>query len=300
MEFRLLRSFLAVADCLHFRRAAKQLKLSQPALSLQIKALEAELGVQLLKRNRQETSLTYAGAIFQRDARELLARAERSAERAQQAAKGIDGRLRVGFISTAAAAHILPPLISRFRGAHPEIELLLENLLTSDQVAMLNDGSLDVGFFRLPVTNQDQLRVIPIYKEPLVLLLPEGHPLARKKHLSLIDLKHSSFVAYSRHHAPGYHDLILRILNDAGFNPIISQEAGEMYTLVSLVSAGLGVALAPSSAQSYRLPGIVARELPGLPKVEIGLGCREHQQNPACRLFVDLVLETHQAGQWGN
>jgi DNA-binding transcriptional LysR family regulator len=298
MEFRLLRSFLAVADCLHFRRAAQQLNLSQPALSLQIKALEEEMGVQLLKRNRRETSLTYAGVIFQKDVRALLARAERGAERAQQAAKGIDGLVRVGFIST--ASHILPPLISRFRAAHPEIELSLENLLTSDQVAMLNDGFLDVGFFRLPVTSQDNLRVHPVHREPLVLLLPESDPLARKKLLRLIDLKHSSFVVYSRNHAPGYHDLILRILNDAGFNPIISQEAGEMYTLVSLVSAGLGVALAPASAQSYRLPGIVARRVPRLPPVEIGLGCRERHQSEACRLFIDLALELHREGHWGK
>jgi DNA-binding transcriptional LysR family regulator len=300
MELRHLRSFLAVADTLHFRRAAKQLNLTQPTLSQQIKAIEEEMGVQLLTRNRVETALTYAGAIFQKEVRELLARTELGVERAQQAAQGIAGRVRVGFISTAAAAHVLPPLIARFRETHPEIELTLENMLTSDQVAMLEAGSLDVGFLRLPVTAQEPLEVIPIFKEPLVLFLPEADPLAHKRNLRLIDLRQSSFVVYSRSHAPGYHDLILRILNDAGFSPVIAQEAGEMYTLVSLVSAGLGVALAPISAQSYRLPGIVARRVPGLPMVEIALGYRRDLQSHACRLFVELALELHRAGHWGQ
>jgi DNA-binding transcriptional LysR family regulator len=300
MEIRQLRGFLAVADCLHFRRAAQLLHVSQPALSQQIKSIEEEIGVQLLMRNRRETSLTFAGAIFRDDVRKLLARAERGAEHAQQTAKGTIGLVRVGFISTAAAAHIMPPLISRFRKAHPEIELSLQNLLTSDQVTMLNDGSLDVGFFRLPITAQDQLQTIPIYKEALVLLLPESDPLARKRSLQLSDLKYSSFVVYSRSHAPGYHDFILRILNDAGFSPIISQEAGEMYTLVSLVSAGLGVALAPISTRNYRLPGIVARRVPGLPFAEVALGYRDETLTPACRLFVALTRELHSAGLWGK
>jgi len=300
MEIRQLRSFLSVADSLHFRRAAQLLHLSQPALSMQIKSLEQEMGVQLLERNRRETSLTFAGAIFREDVRKLLSRVERAAEHAQQTAKGTVGLVRVGFISTAAAAHILPTLISRFRKGHPQIELSLQNLLTSDQVSMLNDGSLDVGFFRLPITAQDQLETIPIYKEALVLLLPESDPLARKRSLQLSDLKHSSFVVYSRDHAPGYHDFILRILNDAGFNPIISQEAGEMYTMVSLVSAGLGVALAPESTRNYRLPGIVVRRVPGLPFAEVALGYREKTLTPACKLFVDLTRELHSSKLWGK
>jgi DNA-binding transcriptional LysR family regulator len=300
VEFRLLRSFLVVADCLSFRRAAVQLNLSQPALTMQIRSLEQELGVQLLKRNRHETSLTYAGAVFQQEVRKLLARVEKGSERARQAAKGIVGLVRVGFISTAAAAHLLPLLISRFRTAHPEIELSLQNLLTSDQISMLNDGSLDAGFFRLPVTPQDALTIIPIYREPLILLLPAADPLARKRKLQLIDLKHASFVVYSRDHAPGYHDLTLRILNDAGFSPIIAQEAGEMYTLVSLVSAGIGVALAPSSAQNYRLPGIAVRNVEGLPAVEVGFGYHHGNLGPAGHCLVQVAHEIQAAGLWGT
>jgi DNA-binding transcriptional LysR family regulator len=298
MESRQLRSFLAVADCLHFRRAANQLHLSQPALSLQIKAIEAELGVRLLERNRQETSLTYAGTIFQKDARDLLARAERGKERAQQAAKGLTGLVRVGFISTAAAAHILPPLISRFRQTHPEIQLSLQNLATSNQISMLNDGTLDIGFFRLPIATPDPLVILPIYEEPLVLLLPESDPLAGKRNLQWTDLKNSSFIVYSRHHAPAYHDWILRILNDTGITPIISQEAGEMYTLVALVAVGLGVAVAPASTQSYRLPGIVVRRMPSLPRVQVALAHRADNLAPACRRFVELAQELHAAGLW--
>jgi len=291
MELRALRSFLAVADHLSFHRAAQYLGLSQPALTMQIQALEDELGVQLFERNRQATSLAYVGAIFRCDARALVNRVQYAVERTRRAAKGRIGMLRIGFISTAATAQFLSPLISRYREAHPEIELSLKNLLTVDQVRMLDDAQLDVGFFRLPLVPPKSIVMECVHHEPLVVLLPQQHPLADKKDLKLEDLSDSPFVVYSRQHAPGYHDFIMRIMDDAGFNPIVAQEAGEMYTLVSLVAAGFGVALAPISTYNYHLPGIVFRRIASLPPIEIAVGIRHDNQNQACHDLVALAKQ---------
>lgn len=292
MELRELRSFLAVADNLSFHRAAKEMGLSQPALTMQIQALEEALGVQLFERNRQATSLTYVGEIFQREARTLVNLVQYAAERARRAAKGRIGLLRIGFISTAVTANILSPLISDYRKAHPEIELSLKNLLTTDQVRMLEDSQIDVGFFRLPLTTPKCIEMTCVHREPMVVLLPQQHPLACKKDLELHDLNHSPFVVYSRRHAPGYHDFVMHIIDDAGFYPTIAQEAGEMYTLASLVAAGIGVALAPISTYSYRLPGIVFRRIALLPCAEIGVGIHKDNHVQACRDLVELAKQT--------
>lgn len=289
MELRAIRSFLSVSNLLSFHRAAQHLGVSQPALTMQIQSLEDALGVQLLERNRQTTSLTYVGSVFRHDAQKLLNRVQYATERTRRAAKGLVGLLRIGFISTLATTSFLPPLISRFRQMHGEMELSLKNLLTVEQIPLLESGQLDVGFFRLPLAQPKDIEVTTVLREPLAVLLPQHHPLAHKPGLTLEALRDSPFVVYSRHHAPGYHDFIMRLLDSAGFNPVIAQEAGEMYTLVSLVAAGFGVALAPSSTRRYHLEGVVWRSLPSLPRAEIAVGIRKDNSQPACRALVELA-----------
>jgi DNA-binding transcriptional LysR family regulator len=295
ITFRQLRYFLAVAEFLHFRKAAQYLHRTQPALTLQIRALEEELGVALLERNTQKTTLTYAGAVLRDEARELFASVERAAERTARAAHGKVALLRVGFISTAVAAQIMPRLVSRFRQSHPQVELQLRSLLTAAQISMLQNHTLDVGFFRYPITEHEQIQTIPIFREPLVVLLPATHSLAHKPELRLEDLRTSPFIMYARQSAPGYHDSIMRMLNEAGFNPMVAQETGEMYTLVSLVSAGMGVAIAPLSVRGYRLPGIVTRKLPGLSAAVVAIGFRRHNENADALAFIKLALKLHRA-----
>jgi DNA-binding transcriptional LysR family regulator len=294
MELRHLRSFLAVAEHLHFRRAAETIHLSEPALSVQIRTLEEEIGVQLFVRDRRRTSLTPAGQVFLEEAREMVVRSERALGRARRAALGHVGILRVGFVSTAAAL-LIPPLVMRFRELYPDVELDLRNVLTADQVVQLSDGRLDVGLLRLPITAQEQIETTVLHREPFVLLLPASHPLARKRPLRLQHLADANFVMYARKQAPAFHDRILGILNGAEFSPHVVQEASEMHTLVSLVAAGLGVALAPSSVQLlHHLPGVVVRKLPKrLPPSEIALAVRKHDTAATTRLFVDLALATH-------
>jgi len=157
MEFRHIRSFLSVAETLHFGRSARLLNLSQPALSLQVKALEDELGIQLLSRNRQGTVLTEAGQAFREDAAIALERLEFAKRKAQWASAGKLGHIRIGFISTA-GFEIVPNLMRRFRKSYPDVEFSIRNILTGAQLEMIDDGLLDVGFLRLPIENRKEIR----------------------------------------------------------------------------------------------------------------------------------------------
>ena len=296
MELRHLRSFLAVAEHLNFARAAKSLNLSQPALSVQIRALEDDMAIALFVRNRRTTSLTPAGQVLIEEARQILRQAELAVSRARRAALGYVGTLRIGFISTAAGV-MLPLLVPKFRELYPDVELELRNVLTRDQVVQLSDRSLDVGLLRVPInTSSDEIQLTVLHREPFLLLLPGSHALAHKRQLRLEDLKNERFVMYTRRLAPGFHDLILGILNGAGFSPHIVQEASEMYTLASLVAAGLGVAIAPSSVSLHHTSGVVCRKLPrGLPVSEIALAVNKNNVSATTQLFINLALEAYSA-----
>lgn len=291
MDLRQLKYFLAVADNLHFRKAAELIHLSQPALTLQVRALEDELGVLLLKRDRHKTSLTAAGEVLREEARSLLAAADRAAERTKRAARGQVGILRIGFISTA-VSQVLPSIISTYREQHPEVELELRNILTAEQLVALQNRLIDVGLLRLPIPANEGVEIFPIHREPFVVILPATHPLAKKRQLHLEQLKDCNFVMYARRHAPGFHDQILGVLNRTGFSPRIAQETGEMYTLVSLVSAGIGVAIAPASVANYQTPGVAIRKCADIDiQSEIALTILKENNQPAARAFVDLSLK---------
>lgn len=293
MEFTQLRSFLAVAELLHFSKAAERVHLSQPALSLQIRSLEEELGVKLFERSRQRTSLTAAGLVYCEEVRKVLSQMELAVARVRQAAQGKLGRLRIGFISTA-AANIVPQLIAEFRKTHPDVELELLHALTADQIAMLKRGVIDIGFFRVPTSEDNDIKTIIIHQEPFKLFLPISHPLAGKRELSLKDLDNEDFLVYARKNAPGFHDFLLQLLKDAGATPTMINEATDMYTLVSLVSAGVGLAVAPASVAHYGMPNVVARDLDGLPSSKIALAFRANLSHPAAaQAFIDLTLDYH-------
>jgi DNA-binding transcriptional LysR family regulator len=191
MELRCIRSFLSVAETLHFGRSARLINLSQPALSLQIKALEDELGIQLLSRNRQGTVLTEAGQAFREDAAIALERLEFAKRKAQWASAGKLGHIRIGFISTA-GFEIVPNLMRRFRKSYPDVEFSIRNILTGAQLEMIDDGLLDVGFLRLPIENTKGIEVTTVHREPFVAILPSWHSLSAMKEIRLRELKGNS------------------------------------------------------------------------------------------------------------
>jgi len=298
MELKQLRCFLAVAEHLHFGRAARTVYLSQPALSLQIHALEEEVGVQLFIRDRRKTVLTPAGKALIEDAQAMLRLNNQAIQHAQQAALGEVGTLNVGFISTAAAL-LIPPLVIQFRSEHPGVSLELRNVLTDDQIAQLSGGRLDVGLLRSPMNAPPEISTEVIHREPFVLLVPLGHRLAGRRPFTLGDLNDDDFIMYTRKLAAGYHDRVLGILNAAGFSPKIVQTASEMYTVVSLVAAGQGIAITPASVQLHHTAGVVARELSDcLQQSEIALALNTKNLSPAAKLFSDLVLKMRDNGDF--
>ena len=175
MELRQIRSFLSIAETLHFGRTAEMIHLSQPALSLQIRALENEIGVRLFERNRRKTALTAAGIAFREEATGALLGLDQAVHKAKLAAKGKLGILRIGFISTA-GNEIVPAIIRQFREMNAEVEFSLRNILTIDQIQMLEAGSLDIGFLRLPISECPGLEVVTVHREPFVLVVEGSIP----------------------------------------------------------------------------------------------------------------------------
>jgi DNA-binding transcriptional LysR family regulator len=260
MEHRQIRSFLSIAETLHFGRSAKLIHLSQPALSLQIRALEEELGVQLFERNRRKTTLTAAGLAFRDEAVAALSQLDQAIRRARLAADGKLGLLRIGFVSTA-ASEIVPNIIRQFREANPEVECSLRNILTADQVQALESGALDIGFLRLPVGDHPALDVVTVHREPFVLVVPASHKLAKRKRVRLREVSGENFVMYERAYAPGFHDRIFGMLRDAGIVPSVSQTAAEIPTLIALVDSRMGIAILPASAIKYSSASVIACEI---------------------------------------
>jgi DNA-binding transcriptional LysR family regulator len=260
MELRQIRSFLSIAETLHFGRTAELIHLSQPALSLQIRALEEDVGVRLFERNRRKTTLTASGVAFRDDAVAALSQLDQAIRRARLAAHGKLGLLRIGFISTA-GSEIVPGIVGQFRELAPEVEFSLRAIPTADQVQMLETGSLDVGFLRLPIGGHPALDIVTVHREPFVLVVPASHKLAKRKRVRLSEVSAEDFVMYERIYAPGFHDLIFGMLRDAGIVPNVSQTAAEISTLISLVDAHMGIAILPASAVKHSVASVVACEI---------------------------------------
>jgi DNA-binding transcriptional LysR family regulator len=257
MELRQIRSFLSIAETLHFGRTAELIHLSQPALSLQIRALEETVGVRLFERNRRKTTLTAAGVAFRDDAAAALSQLDQATRRARLAANGKLGLLRIGFISTA-GSEIVPNIFRQFRELNPEVEFSLRAIPTADQVQMLETGSLDIGFLRLPIGGHPVLDVVTVHREPFVLVVPASHKLAKRRRVRLSEVSGQDFVMYERSYAPGFHDLIFGMLRDAGIVPTVSQTAAEIATLISLVDARMGIAVLPASAVKHCVASVIA------------------------------------------
>ena len=291
MEIRQIKSFLSVAETLHFGKSSQLLHLSQPALSLQIKALEDELGVKLLDRDRQGTKITQAGLAFKAAAVKIMEELEVACRQTQWTAAGKLGLIRLGFIS-AAGQEIVPTLIRSFRKQYPHVEFSLRNILTSEQPELIKNGMLDVGFLRLPIDTPESISVTLVHREPLVAIFPEGHPVASKDGIRLRDLRGEKIVTYERAFAPGYHDLVMGILSRAGVIPEVTQTASEMATIVSLVDSGMGVALVPMSATKHRIARIATCPiLDKIPTSEIGMITAKNTDVPVVRRFYELACE---------
>jgi DNA-binding transcriptional LysR family regulator len=290
MELRHLRYFCALADELHFRRAAAQLHIAQPALSEQIRKLETELGVRLLDRDRRRVTLSPAGAAFLREARTALDHAERAAEAARRAARGEIGQLRIG-LTNSAAHEALPAIVPAFRAAYPDVGLVLRDLSIGEQMPLLLAGEIDLGFVR-PRPHEPGLRCETVTRETFVAVLPSGHRLADGGEIEAGELAGEPFVLWPRQRSPELYDRLLGYCRDAGFVPTIAQEANEIPTILGLVAAGLGVSLLAESVRALHRDGVALRPLrPRLPGVDLVVAWNPAHASPLIDRFLAVVRE---------
>ena len=285
MELRSLRYFAVLAEELHFGRAARRLAITQPPLSIAIRNLENELDVRLLVRDRRRVALTEPGRAFLDQARVVLARASDAVETARAASRGEAGRLAIGFMS-ASIYTVLPLALREFASSHPGVRLELRELPLPQQFAALEKGDIHVGFIR-PQPMEAEFSSAILLQEPLVAALPSGHSLTRNRRVRALALAREPFVMFQRSPGLVLHDIVLKFCLQQGFSPDVVQEASQTHAVIGLVSAGIGVALVPSSAQEIRLRGVELRPLAERsPQVGTALAWRSDNDSPALRAFI--------------
>lgn len=290
MELRHLRYFLAVAEEMHFGRAAARLAMAQPPLSQQIRQLEEELGVALFRRTRRRVALTEAGEAFLVGARRALAEVERAAVAARRAARGETGHLAIGFVGSA-TYELLPSLLRLLRSRYPDIALSLREMTTAQQATALAAGEIDLGFLRPPLEGDD-LDMATVREERLVAVLPAGHRLAGSTEpLDLAELAREAFVLFPAAQGQGLYSQIVEACRQAGFYPRVVQEAVQMDTLLALVAGSVGVTLAPSSLEALARPGVTYRPVAHSPALQLAAAWRRGDDRPPLRRVLELIRQ---------
>ncbi len=291
MELRHLRYFIAVAEELHFGRAAEHLGISQPPLSQQIQALEEEIGARLFERTNRRVELTDAGRLFLDESRQVLAQVDKAVLLARRAHLGELGELKIGFTSSAPFTSTIPSSIHAFRKAYPDVHLDLQEMSSRQVLKALLEESLQVGVIR-PLALPDAVHWVELFREPLVAVLRADHPLAAGSEdgLAIAALAEEPFVFFPRSYGTGLYDQVIALTRQAGFSPRIAQEASEAMTIIGLVSAGLGVSILPASFRRTRVDGVVYRTLSDPEATTaVWLIRRQNEGSPLALSFIDLV-----------
>jgi DNA-binding transcriptional LysR family regulator len=293
MHLRVFRYFLAVAEDLHFGRAARRLGIAQPPLSRQIRALERELGVILFRRTKRDVQLTDAGVVFATEARAAVERVDRAIARVQQA--GRVSHLKVGYTSTVPYTPVFSTVIREYRRLRSQIRLGLQEMSTPRQIEALADGEIDVAFLRSPIPDHPKsIALAPLMHERLFAALRDDHPLAGAETVAPAALAREPLVLT----LPGswLRDYVTAMYRDAGSAPNVIQEAEQIADAIPLVAAGLGVSFVPESASSLAAPGIVFRPLsPMNGPAEIALAYRRAEASTLVQAFIALAIDTGDA-----
>jgi DNA-binding transcriptional LysR family regulator len=292
MELRHLRYFVAVAEELHFGRAAKRLHIVQPTLSTQIQRLEAEVGVRLLHRTKRSVSLTEAGRLFLEEALLALEHSERAVLGARRAASGEMGRLNVG-VTPNATYGVLTEVVGLYRERWPDVEVAPREMNSTPQLEALREGSIEIGFLRPPADHQyEDLEVKPFAREPLMAVLPKSHHLSAQKRVPLEALADESFLAPFRELEPGYHEQLTAVCERAGFVPKVAQETAEIQVGLALTAAGAYVGLLPASTRHLKMTGLVFKRLAEpVPEIELSVAWRSGDLSPVASAFLDVAEE---------
>ncbi|MGL4976181.1 MAG: LysR family transcriptional regulator [Bosea sp. (in: a-proteobacteria)] len=296
MDIRQLRCFIAVAEELHFGRAAERLALAPPALSRQIRSLESELGVTLLTRTTRQASLTRAGLVLLEEAKGILVRMERASRLVREASLSSGKLLRIGAIDSASSS-FLPQALVKFRALHPSVEVKFVEAMTAPLMQMLETGKLDLALSRPPRKTGDCAYEVLRVERPLV-ILNESHPLAQRETLTMADLANEPFVIPSKRIRPYAYDLVMAYFESIGTVPNVVIEATEKPAMMSAVAAGLGIALAPDWVSRLSFPGVTMRRLKGMmldppaAGAMVGVAWRPLQRLTARDDFIAILRES--------
>ena len=292
LDLKSLKCFVVLAEELHFGRAAERLLISQPPLSLKIRTLEAELGLQLFQRSSRRVDLTHSGQILLTEARRVLRDAEQLVKLAGLLEMGEAGSLAIGF-NALLAYRLMPQLVSAFSERYPQVKVTLHEMVSSEQVAALTDHQIDVGLLRPPLPSG--FRSLSLGSEEMMLFLPAKHPLAAQETVSLASLAGEPMLMFSRGESSYLHDLAMQMCTSAGFAPVVRQSTRHIHAIVALVGTGMGLALLPSSARFIHMDGIATRRLKNdntlvpMPRAHTVIAALETNVNPAVQHFLAFV-----------
>jgi len=289
IDLRQLRQFIAVAEELHFHRAAQRLNMSQPPLTTAIRRLEEEIGAELIERGNRTVGLTAAGAVFLDEARRTVAQADRAVVAAREAAQGRSGLVRLSCVGSALYGH-LPERIRQFRQAAPAVRLELREATSAQQVLLLRDGQADIGIVIPPVPDAGDLVLQEFDRDRLMIALPRGHRLAEVDHPTLAHLADEPFVLWPAAEGRGFHLQVIRLCAEAGFVPRIVQEAHQMQAVLSLVAVEAGVSIVPSSMTMFRPDDVVYRPIDSADaEFALSLCWRDQPLAPAVQRFLSFL-----------
>lgn len=292
LETRPLRYFLAIADHLHFGRAAESLNVAQSALSAQLRGLEEHLGVRLVNRSkRAAVSLTEAGLLFLVEARQSLQQIERTEHVGKLAARGQLGRVDIGYVVSAAVSGLLPRCLRLFRQKNPLVVISLMPLDTGNQLKSLVDGTIDLAFIRPRPSYPDGIAIHEVHDEPLNLAVSEVSELASASAIPCSSLENESFIVPHFNETASFSDQLVQLGNQAGFEIIPAYEVPDFISALTLVSSGYGVTLIPASFERLRFPGVVIREISGFDsKATIALASRSRNENRAATSLIGQIV----------
>jgi DNA-binding transcriptional LysR family regulator len=289
IELRHLRYFLAVAETLHFSKAAQRLGIAQPPLSHQIKRLEQLIGHRLFDRTTRGVKLTLAGQLLADRARSTMEKIQDDLEQVRRLGRGEEGTLTVGFSGSVMFTE-LPSAIESYRRRYPKVELRLRELGTHAQIHALLEGTLDLAFLR-DGDPTEGIQITALFKEPYIAVLPAAHALARKRLLRVGDLRNQPFIFFARRMGPLAFDRTMACCERSGFRPNIVQDAPQWPTLVRLVAAGLGVSLAPACIRNVSIPGAVYRDVHAPCRTTVDLGVKEGSDKILSTNFMRVAAE---------
>ena len=295
MELRHLRYFVAVAEELHFTRAAERLGIKQPPLSLQIRQLEQEVGTPLFRRLTRGVELTESGLLLLEKARDILHDVEQTKVSVQRRARGETGRIRLGFADATYVNPLIPALIADYRLNYPEVAISMETNPTPRLIAGLNNGEIDLAFIRPPVGDSDGLGIDLVVEEPMLIIVPAAHPLTRKGSVPLAALANETWILRPRSMGPGLYDEFIACCHRAGFSPkidheAIGHEASAGPSVLLGVTAGFGISIVPQSLQQIHAAGIAYLRIRGDGlRARTSLAYRRNDHSAAVRNFVALV-----------